>query len=152
MYIRYRRSDVRHRMSHRIRHRMFDLHIVRSCIQHRIRHRIRHRMRYSFIWIRAQHRPTTLLSTLGPWPLGSNRCIKTPVLPFLNWRSPSLCEGPSRERPPSRRLEVARFELGGGQGAREGGAVRAWCHTWGKEAVGMPDGWFRGGDVGVGHK
>jgi hypothetical protein len=51
MCIRYRMSDIRYRMSHRIRHRMIGLHIVRSCIQHRTRHRIRHRMLCSFNWI-----------------------------------------------------------------------------------------------------
>jgi hypothetical protein len=39
--IRYRRSDVRHRMFSLY----FDLQIVRYCIQHRIQHRIRHRIR-----------------------------------------------------------------------------------------------------------
>jgi hypothetical protein len=49
--IRYRMSNIRYCMSHRIQHRMIDLHIVRSCIQHRTRHCIRHRMRCSFNWI-----------------------------------------------------------------------------------------------------
>jgi hypothetical protein len=64
--IRYRRSDVRHRMSHRIRHRMFDLHIVRSsrCIQHRIRHSIRHCMQCSFNWIRSWVQGVQLACTI----------------------------------------------------------------------------------------
>ncbi len=49
--IRYRMSNIRYRVSHRIRHHMIGLHIVRPCIQHSTRHRIRHRMQCSFNWI-----------------------------------------------------------------------------------------------------
>ena len=70
------RTCIRYRMSHRIRHRMIGLHIVRSCIQHRARHRIRHRMRCSFNWIWSRR--------LGP-------CAKHGTLACIRSRRISRC-------------------------------------------------------------